>query len=322
MKYYFAPMEGITWYVYRNLQAKYFKPADVYMTPFISPNHKREMRSREKNDILPENNKGLKIIPQIIGNKADEFIDTALQLKEFGYSEVNLNLGCPSGTVVAKGKGAGFLSNLDNLEAFLDEIYSGLNMDISIKTRIGRFDVEEVYDIISLYNKYPVKELIIHPRTQKEMYSGLPHMEHFSYALKESANPVCYNGNLYTKEDVDRTFQMYQGDEYNKLGSLMFGRGIISNPALIEEVTGEGVLDKRRLKLFVDEIKGEYQLLLSGDIPVLNRMKALWHYMICNFTNADRFSKKIRKAKNLKEYELIIEELFKEDLLPNPPKTF
>lgn len=313
MKYYYAPMEGITGYIYRNLQAKYFAPADYYVTPFIAPNQKKEMRPKEKRDVLPENNVGLQVIPQIIGNRADEFIETAKQLREMGYKEININLGCPSGTVTAKGKGAGFLSNPDGLERFLDEIFDGLpDMNISIKTRIGRFGVDEFPDILELFNQYPVCELMIHPRVQKEFYKGKLHLEQFAYALEHSTNPLCYNGNLFRPADVEELYRRWNPSDYIALDGMMIGRGMIANPALIEEIKGEGQLDKMRLKAFLEELTGRYAEVLSGDVVVLQKMKELWHYMLCMFTNAEEYGKTIRKTGSLREYRITVNRLFQE----------
>lgn len=305
--FYFAPLEGISWYVYRNMQAKHFKAADYYVTPFIAPNQKREIRNKDKQDVLPENNRGMKIIPQLIGNRADEFIDTARQLEALGYHEINLNLGCPSNTVVAKGKGAGFLTRPEELEAFLEEIFGSLSMDISIKTRIGRYHEDEFYEILDLFNRFPIKQLMIHPRIQKEFYGGKPHMEQFAYAYKNSRNPVCYNGDIFTAED----YKKLAGD-FPKLESVMLGRGMLANPALLEEISGEGKADKKRIKAFHDELLAAYEEILFGDITVLHKMKELWHYMICIFDHSEKYGKQIRKAKTLTEYKGIVKGLFAE----------
>lgn len=307
MKFYFAPLEGISWYVYRNMQAKHFKAADCYITPFIAPNQKREIRNKDKQDILTEHNEGLCVVPQIIGNRADEFIDTARQLQDLGYKEVNLNLGCPSGTVVAKGKGSGFLSKPDELERFLDEIFSGLQMDISVKTRIGRYDEDEFYELMELFNRFPIKELTIHPRIQKEFYSGTPHMELFAYAYENSKNPICYNGDIFKAEDYKKL-----AETFPKLEAVMLGRGMLANPALLEEISGEGIVSKKRIKAFHDELLAVYEEMLFGEITVLHKMKELWHYMICIFTNGEKYGKQIRKAKTLTEYKGIVNALFAE----------
>lgn len=307
MKFYFAPLEGISWYVYRNMQAGHFRAADCYVTPFIAPNQKREIRNKDKQDILPEHNRGLCVVPQIIGNRADEFIDTAKQLREMGYGEINLNLGCPSNTVVAKGKGSGFLSRPEELERFLTEIFDGLDMEISVKTRIGRYDGEEFYELLELFNRFPIKELIIHPRIQKEFYNGRPHMEQFAYAYEHSKNPVCYNGDIFTKEDYVNLMERFPD-----LQAVMIGRGMLANPALLEEIKGEGKADKKRFKAFHDELLAVYEQMLFGDVTVLHKMKELWHYMICMFEDGDKYGKKIRKAKTLSEYKGIMNGLFAE----------
>ena len=155
-KIYMAPMEGVTGFIYRNTFARFFGGIDKYYTPFISPGEHKSFKSRELKDVLPENNEGLNVAVQMLTNNAEHFIVTAHKMMDFGYKEVNLNLGCPSGTVVSKGKGSGFLSFPEKLDAFLDEIYSGLSntgLDISIKTRIGRYEPDEFYELLDIYNK-------------------------------------------------------------------------------------------------------------------------------------------------------------------------
>lgn len=306
MKLYFAPLEGNSWYVYRNMQAQYFQAADCYVTPFIAPNQKKEIRNKEKQDILPENNKGMHIIPQIIGNRADEFIHTAKQLAFYGYEEVNLNLGCPSNTVVAKGKGSGFLTRQDELKQFLDEIFTGLSdMDISVKTRLGRYEPDEFYELMELFNSFPIKELTIHPRVQKEFYGGRPHMEEFSFAYKHSKNPICYNGDIFTAADYQKLLTSYPN-----LKAVMAGRGALANPALFEEIRGEGKADKKRIREFIGHLCATYEEILYGDVVVLQKMKELWHYMICLFEGGEGYGKEIRKAKSLTEYKGIVNALF------------
>ena len=196
-----APLEGITGYVFRNAHYAYFHPADKYFTPFITPGLNSSLKSKALKDVLPENNHGPFIVPQILTNRADEFIYTEKQLGEMGYTEINLNLGCPSGTVVAKGRGSGFLAFRDKLDAFLDEIYSTAEMKISIKTRLGKESAEEFEALLDIYNQYPLEELIIHPRTREDYYRGLPNDEAFRMGAEKSRCPVCYNGNIFTKED-------------------------------------------------------------------------------------------------------------------------
>ena len=185
MKFYLAPMEGLTGYIYRNTYEKFFGNIDKYFTPFITSNASTSLKTKELRDLLPENNKGLNIVPQILTNSSEGFLNTCTKLEKLGYENVNLNLGCPSGTVVSKSRGSGFLIKTEQLDRFLEEIFNGSNMSISIKTRLGKHDSDEMYDLLEIYNKYPVQELIVHPRTQKDFYNNKPNLEIFSDVLSK-----------------------------------------------------------------------------------------------------------------------------------------
>jgi tRNA-dihydrouridine synthase len=307
MKFYFAPMEGLTGYIYRNAHHTCFDNIDKYFSPFIVPNQTGRLKSKEINDILPENNRGLNLIPQILTNNAGEFIQTAKDLKQLGYQEINLNLGCPSGTVVSKNRGAGFLSNPEKLDAFLEEIYAASILKISVKTRIGKNDPDEFYDLIELFNKYPISELIIHPRTREDYYKNKPNLAIFREALSLSKNPVCYNGDITSVSDYQKlTF------EFPWLDTVMIGRGLLTNPGLICEIKNHQKPDKKVWKELHDKIYQDYQKTLSGDRNVLFKMKELWFYMLPMFSNHAKYGKKIKKAERLSDYNQIVSDLFHE----------
>lgn len=310
MQFYFAPMEGITGYIYRNAHQCFFSNIDKYYMPFIEPKKHGKLKTKEMNDLLPENNKGALVIPQILTNNADDFVRTSMEIKQLGYDEINLNLGCPSRTVVSKHKGAGFLSQTEELDLFLEEIFTKPITKISVKTRIGLENPEEFYELMEIYNKYPLEELIIHPRLQMDYYKNKPNMTIFSEALNLSKHPVCYNGDLFTANDY-RKFTK----EYQNVDRIMFGRGLISNPALIQECNNTGKLEKEQLKEFHDKLYKEYQKVLFGDKNVLYKMKELWFYMIQMFTNYEKYAKKIKKAQRLSEYEEVVINLFREEAL-------
>jgi tRNA-dihydrouridine synthase len=307
MKYYFAPLEGVTGYIYRNAYQTFFGQIDKYFTPFISPTSNKSFTSRELNDILPEHNQGLYLVPQILANNAEYFIRTVNELTKFGYDEINLNLGCPSGTVVAKHKGSGFLELREQLDEFLEDIFSKVSTKISIKTRIGKNSPDEFYELIEIFNKYPLEEIIIHPRIQTDFYKNKPNMVVFKDALALSKNPVCYNGDIFNGADYRELAEMYPS-----LGAVMLGRGIIGNPALIGEIKNNHVIDKKVIKAFHDVVYVGYQEILSGDRNVLFRMKEIWFYMIHLFSESDKYAKKIRKADRLRDYEAVISRLFQE----------
>ncbi|ADF98491.1 dihydrouridine synthase family protein [Clostridium botulinum F str. 230613] len=287
MKYYLAPMEGITGYIYRNSYEKFFHNIDKYFTPFIVPNKSTSLKTKELRDILPENNEGINIVPQILTNDSERFIITARKLQQLGYNEINLNLGCPAGTVVSKNRGSGFLAKREELDIFLDEIFKIDDMKISIKTRIGKDSPEEFYELIKIYNKYPIEELIIHPRTQKDFYGNKPDLDIFKDALSLSSNPICYNGDIFTVSGYNKLIKTFP-----KVKTIMLGRGILANPGLINEIKNNTTIDKEVLKEFHDEILNKYIELYNEDRNALFRMKELWGYMIYIFSNIKNMLRK------------------------------
>lgn len=304
MQYYLAPLEGLTTYIFRNAYHYFFGGTDKYFTPFIS---NRKMSSREKNDILPEHNEGIPLIPQILTNRPDEFLAIAGQLKSYGYSSVNLNLGCPSGTVTAKGRGAGFLAFPDKLDAFLAEIFEHSPLSVSIKTRIGISSEEEWETLLSVYEKYPMEELILHPRLQKQFYTGTPHLSAFAAAKECLSVPLCYNGDITSVE----TEQLFL-NSFPDTDCIMIGRGILKNPFLVQELRHDTISSNRLdlLQAFHDEVYSGYRSIMSGEQPVLYKMKDLWTFLIASFPEAEQKLKKIRKADHLSDYEIAVRTAF------------
>lgn len=318
MDFYFAPMEGITGYIFRNAHRACFPSVDRYYTPFITPKPGKSFTTRELNDVLPEHNEGICVVPQILTNQAEGFLKVADRLKGFGYTKVNLNLGCPSGTVVAKKKGAGFLAYPGELDAFLEQVFAGCDLEISIKTRIGREDPEEFGPLLEIFNKYPLERLIIHPRVQTDFYKNTPNLEAFSKAAAQSKNPVCYNGDLFSREKI-KTFAA----RFPQVDAVMLGRGLLVNPALAAKCQNggaggkEGAPDKEMLGIFLERLAVDYSRALSGERDVLFKMKELWFYLGKLFPNGEREVKKIRKAQTLLEYRGYVKRL----LADNEPEA-
>ena len=301
-KFYFAPLEGITTYIYRNLHYQWFGGMDKYFTPFVSPTSNRDFKSRAKKDVIPEHNMDIPVVPQILSNRSDEFLYTAERLAEYGYTEINLNLGCPSGTVVSKARGSGFLTDLDGMDRFLYDIYENCPVPLSVKTRIGRYEPEEFTEILKIYNKYPIHELTIHPRVRDDFYKNIPNWDVFEYALEHSANPVCYNGDLCTVEDYERFCERFP-----TVDRIMIGRGLIGNPGLVREIqTGEPVR-LEEVSDFMWALKEAYQECMA-DNPVLFKMKEIWVYLAELYPQGERLWKKIKKARRLSDYENIMRE--------------
>jgi tRNA-dihydrouridine synthase len=307
MNFYFAPMEGLTGYIYRNAHNAFFNNIDKYFSPFIPANQSGSLKAKELNDILPENNQGLVLIPQLLTNNAKDFIQTSKRIKILGYKEVNLNLGCPFGTVVSKNKGSGFLSKPRELDKFLDEVFSQSVTKISLKTRLGIDNPEEFYDLIEIFNKYPIEELTIHPRIQKDFYKNKPNLKIFKDALSLSKNPVCYNGDIFTGKDYEEFSACFPG-----VGSLMLGRGLLANPGLVKDIKNNIKIEKNLLKEFHDRLYNDYKKILFGDANVLYTMKGLWFYMISVFSDNEKYVKKIKKSLKLYDYNEAVSSLFRE----------
>lgn len=301
-KFYFAPLEGITTYIYRNLHHQWFGGMDKYFTPFVSPTSNRDFKSRAKKDVIPEHNMDIPVVPQILSNRSDEFLYTAERLAEYGYTEINLNLGCPSGTVVSKGRGSGFLTDLDGMDRFLYDIYENCPVPLSVKTRIGRYEPEEFTEILKIYNKYPIHELTIHPRVRDDFYKNIPNWDVFEYALEHSVNPVCYNGDLCTVEDYERFCERFP-----TVDRIMIGRGLIGNPGLVHEIqTGEPVR-LEEVSGFMWALKEAYQECMA-DNPVLFKMKEIWVYLAELYPQGEQLWKKMKKVRRLSDYENIMRE--------------
>ncbi len=325
MKIYFAPLEGITGYIYRRAYEDCYGKGkvDKYFIPFISPNKNGNFTSMNMNNIAPDNNIGINAIPQVLTANAQQFIDTAMMLKELGYKEINLNLGCPSPTVVTKGKGSGLLADIYKLNDFFEAIFaSGLfdnseeKIHLSIKTRIGVEDVNEVYDIFEVYNNFCFEEIIVHPRVQKEYYKGSPHFDIYKELLTLSKNKICYNSDIFTKNDYIKFIQEFEDEQ-----AIMLGRGLIADPAFIDVIShiGSDVNsnycrdvdgDMARLKQFHDRLLKDYSQVMSGDINVLHKMKELWFYMAKTMCDCEKPLKQIKKSKNLADYETAVDMIF------------
>lgn len=307
MNIYFAPLEGITGYIVRGAVNQYFGCVDKYFIPFINPNQLGRLSAREKQDIDPANNIGMQAVPQILTNSVEDFVKTAKKLQEFGYEEVNLNLGCPSKTVITKKRGSGFLAYPDELDAFLEEIFEQTEIAISVKTRIGKESPQEFEKLLQIYNQYPMKELIIHPRVQTDFYKNHPNMEVFGEAIANSSHKICYNGDIFSMNDYIKFQEMFP-----QVDTIMIGRGLLKNPGFAREIcTGQRV-DKENLRRFHDSVYEQYQEVLFGEKNVLFKMKEIWGYMAALFTNYEKYAKKIKKAERLYKYDEAVEALFAE----------
>lgn len=306
MRYDCAPMEGITGQHFRQAHSRWFGGIDRYYLPFLSPTQTHAFSQKEWQEVLPEHNEGLHAVPQLLTRNAEDFLWAARELAAAGYREVNLNLGCPSGTVVAKGKGSGFLGRPQELEVFLDKIFSACPLKISIKTRLGLTDPGEFPPLLQLFHRYPVQELIIHSRVQKDFYKRPARREVFAALFPTCTLPVCYNGDLATAgqcADFSR--------EFPSVRAVMLGRGLVGDPALARKAAGGPGADKNTLQAFHDQLYESYCTAFRSRSNAMMRMKELWFYLIGLFENNEKAAKALRKASDPTAFEVQTANIFR-----------
>ena len=304
MLYSFAPMEGVTSHLYRRVHSRMFPGADLYYAPFIAPDGGGKFKAGGRRDILPENNRDLELIPQVLCNTPEAFLAVARELAAMGYGEVNLNAGCPSGTVVPKHKGAGMLVDLRSLDDFLAEVFSRCPIAVSVKTRLGLESTEEFPAILEIYNKYPLSRLIIHARDRAGMYKSTPDLAAFAAAFKNSRAPVCYNGNLFDAASLAAVTDQVPG-----LKQVMAGRGAAANPALFRQLRGGKALEAEELREFLARLLEVFLADGLGERYALARLKELWYYVIHMFPGSEG-TKRINKALTVADYRSAVDALF------------
>ena len=312
MNYYAAPMEGLTDRIWRQVHQKWFGAADAptrCYAPFLSPPENRVLIPKKMAELAPEANAGTVVIPQLLARDGELAAWMIGEVRKLGYTEVNLNFGCPSGTVTAKGKGAGMLRDPARLDAFLDAVFSAVEGPVSVKTRIGVQKPEEFAALLDIYNRYPICELTIHPRVMKQLYRGQADRAAFAAALPECRMPVCYNGDVTTPEELHALEA-----EFPQLSGIMVGRGLIADPALFRRARGGAPASREELRGYCDDLYHGYTEAFGAASCAVSRMKAHWFYLIHRFEGADPLEKPLRKAREGWEYETVVNRIFTRQL--------
>ncbi|MCC8123045.1 MAG: tRNA-dihydrouridine synthase family protein [Oscillospiraceae bacterium] len=307
MHFYFAPLEGLTSYQFRAVHHRFFHGVEKYFTPFLSTNQTHNFGNRELRELLPANTAGVPTVPQLLSRVAEDFLWALGLCRDLGYTEVNLNLGCPSATVTAKGKGAGFLSDLDGLARFFDAVFRKADIAISVKTRLGMHEIAEFGPLLALYNRYPIAELIVHPRVRDDFYRAPVHPDSFSHAVEHSRNPLCYNGDIATQSGYADF-----ADRFPTIDRVMIGRGLIGTPFLLDVLRGKGPPAQARqvLRDFHDMLYEAYRGTYGSNRNTMFRMKELWFYLIHLFDGSEALGKKLRRTTNVEEYRLLTANIF------------
>lgn len=305
-----SPLQGFTDFRFRNAFHKYFGGIDTFYSPYIKLNGKLVIKGSYERDILPENNSTLEVIPQIITNDAEEFLFVAKYVQQFGYKELNWNLGCPYPMVAKCGMGSGLISNTSQIEHILKRVHNETNIIVSMKMRMGYENPTEILDVFPILEQYPIKNIAIHARIGKQLYKGGVDLDSFQKCLDTSKQKIYYNGDI-TSVNKFKELQ----ERFPSVDHWMIGRGLIADPflpSMIKNNTTE--YPKNRFEIFEafhDEIYREYDAYLQGPTPIRMKMLGFWEYFSQSFSNPQKTFKKIKKANNSKNYEAAVKEIFK-----------
>jgi len=295
MRYYFAPMEGLTDSIFRRIHHKYFPGVDRYYMPFLSPTIHWTLTHREDRELPMADSVAFSAVPQVLTKVPEDFLWAARVCADRGYGEVNLNIGCPSGTVVSKGKGSGMLRDTVALDRFLEEIFAASPLPVSVKTRLGLESPGEFPAILEVLNRYPIRELTIHPRVRRQFYDGAVFMEMFDYAVSNSRNPLCYNGDILSLSQAEATARKYPAVE-----AVMIGRGLVADPGMLSGGTQIPALEE-----FLRELLEVYEVEFGGARNAMFRMKENWGFLHSRFEGSDKLWKALRKTTDVSEFKTL-----------------
>ncbi len=306
---YMAPLQGFTDYVYRKIYSENFRGIHSYFIPYISIKNgvclKKHLR-----EVLLENNRQDNVVPQILIKNEEELNQLVALIKEYGYKEININLGCPYPMVTKRGKGAGLLPFPKKIESILNACFDNLDMKISVKLRSGLDSEKDIFQVIKVLNKFPLKEVIYHPRIAKQLYKGKANIELFEDINALSTNPLVFNGDVNTLAD----YSVLQ-NKFPEIDRWMLGRGLLMDPFLPEKIinqTNEITNQADRLWKFHEQIFTEYSTILQDDSQVLMKLAQFWTYFCYSFSPTHKAFKLIKKAKDPQKYNNAVDRIFNE----------
>lgn len=308
-----GPFQGITDAPLRNVFKRHFGGIDKFYTPFFTGIHKEEhAKNLQGEEIDPRCNDVDTLTPQILSTDAEEILRFAKQCQQLGYKEINLNMGCPFPRVANKQRGCGLLPYPDKVETMLGRVFEEIDIRFSVKCRLGYFNPDEIDAIIPIFNRFPLSELIIHPRIGKQLYKGEADVERFHALIPYINAPLVYNGDIFSVDSFEHIREAVE-----PINQFMLGRGILTNPFLAEQIKGNDVPDDKtnRLHNYLIDLYEDRLRHAGGSPKVLGRMKELWSYLMNSFEEPQVVWRKIKKINALKEYEDAVEEIFRNQCL-------
>jgi len=302
---YLAPIQGVFNYHFRKILSRHTRGFDKYFTPFIKTHGLDLYEPRDFREITESANCPVKTIPQIMGSNPALLLSLCQRIQEMGFHEINLNMGCPYPMVTTKKMGSGILPFPEMIDSVLETIFSKMDIAFSVKMRLGMEDSTEIERIIPILNKYPLHEVIIHPRIGKQMYKGEVNLDAFAQCMAQVDAPLVYNGDIVTPEDFRRMQQ-----QFPTINTWMLGRGVAINPFLAEMILSDKTFDRQCFADFHNELVAEYATSYTGgEIQTILKMTEHWAYFIQNFPGMEKKFKAIKKSKRIDQLEGVAREI-------------
>jgi tRNA-dihydrouridine synthase len=323
MSIWLAPLHGVTNRVFRAAYFRHFSGIDAVLAPFILSVPVTRMKDSHFKDLVPFGDAGaassVPLVPQILGNNAEDFVSTAKVLADLGYAEVNWNLGCPYPMVAKKGRGSGLIPYPEKIQSFLDIACAQDFIKVSVKLRLGRNDREEIFSLLPALDRYPLERVILHPRIGVQMYRGSVDLDAFARALASSPRGLMYNGDI-----VDAVSFAKIRDRFPSVQDWMIGRGALYDPflpaTLQSSIAGTAVpaadpcsaVRLATLRAFHDDLYEGYRSVLCGPAHVLDKMKEVWSYLGHGLKDRRSAIEGISRAKTLDAYDAAVGKVFRE----------
>ncbi len=304
-----APFQGLTDKYYRSLFLENFGGVDRVYAPFVSGIGTSQISKSKISDLLINDEPLQKTVPQIISNDSREIVLFGKTMVDYGYRHINWNLGCPFRRIASKAKGCGLLPYPGKLKKILDEIFDDnrLNFELSVKTRLGYHDKYELFEVIEIFNQYPLSEIIIHPRIGKQLYKGEIHLDEFEKCIDLSVHPVAYNGDIYNKTTFSERTARFNGVKH-----WMIGRGLLINPFLAEQIKNKTLSDterRQRLHNFVMQLSDMVKSRICDERKTLDYIKAVTYYLSGSFKDSGFVFSKIKKLKTFEDFSNAFNEI-------------
>ncbi|WP_375237875.1 tRNA dihydrouridine synthase [Aurantibacter sp.] len=304
-----SPLQGFTDFRFRNAFHHYFGGIDTFYAPYIRLNGKLKIKTSYQNDLQPENNTTLTVIPQVMTNSSEEFLFVVKYVQSLGYKELNWNLGCPYPMVTKSGMGSGLICQPEKIDDILKQVHNETDITVSMKMRLGYESPLEIIESFKVLDQYPLKNVAIHARLGKQLYKGGVDLDGFQKCIETTKHKLYYNGDITTVDAFKN-----RKDRFPTIDHFMIGRGLIADPFLpqmIKANSTEYPKDRwKTFKAFHDTIYADYDVYLQGPTPIKMKMLGFWEFFSKSFSNPQKTYKKIKKAGNPHKYQAAVAEIF------------